>query len=515
MPPDKSSDIAAEPLRIQGLSLVQKGLLLVGMLLVLELSFFAVLIGLLRQAEHDIWKQWHSKKVLTQLADLNRSIIVSGSYVYMYGLSKDSSVKAQFERDLNNIPRQLASLKLLYAETPERKIDIAALDASMQQVTTLLARLMTVAEGNLSELNFLSPDDVTSQVKASINKVRSDLERLDEQEKQLLIQAPDAETQSRHGVERWLLAGVALNVVIAIALAILFTKGLTNRLAIVIDNTFRLSKKQELRQPLDGNDEIAYLDRTFHKMANGLEAVERLKQEFMSMITHDLRAPVASILCNLQAVTSGISGDVSDKAKSTIQRSERSCNRLLELINDLLDIDKLESGKFELSLEIARTADIVERAVESVQDLSTSKEIQIETAASDVEVYADADRLVQILVNLISNAIKFAPKKSTVKVSVLEIPGWSEFRVSDQGRGIPASHLKKIFDRFQQVEISDAKVKGGSGLGLAICKAIVEEHKGQLGAESQEGSGSTFWFRIPASNNDRTMPASLISTDSS
>ncbi len=508
MPPDKSPDLAAETPKIEGFSLVQKGLLLVGILLVLELSFFAGLISLLRQAEHDIWKQWHSKKVLTQLGDLNRSIIVSGSYVYMYGLSKDSSVKAQFERDLNNIPRQLASLKLLYAETPERKIDMAALDTSIKQVTTLLSRLMSIAEGNLSELSFLSSEDVSSQVKTSINTVRADLERMDEQEKQLLAQAPDAETQSRHGVERWLIAGVALNIVIALALAILFTKGLTSRLATVIDNTFRLAKKQLLREPLKGNDEIAYLDKTFHKMADDLGAVEKLKQEFISMITHDLRAPVAAILCNLQAVTSGMTGEIPEKAITTIQRSERSCNRLLELISDLLDIDKLESGMFDLAPGVSKAAEIVERSIESVQGLSSSKEIKIETAVLDTLVYADADRLVQVIVNLISNAIKFAPNKSVITVSVLEIPRWIEFRIKDQGRGIPASHLKKIFDRFQQVELSDAKVKGGSGLGLAICKAIVEAHHGQIGAESEEGNGATFWFRIPAEMSEPAQPSS-------
>jgi signal transduction histidine kinase len=117
---------------------------------------------------------------------------------------------------------------------------------------------------------------------------------------------------------------------------------------------------------------------------------------------------------------------------------------------------------------------------------------------SHINVNADGDRLVQVIVNLMSNACKFSPKGATVTVRVDEIPNWIEVKVIDRGRGIPAKFKNLLFQRFQQVEASDAKRKGGTGLGLAICKGIIEAHGGTIGVESEEGKGSVFWFRIPA-----------------
>ncbi|MGH9550050.1 MAG: sensor histidine kinase, partial [Terriglobales bacterium] len=123
--------------------------------------------------------------------------------------------------------------------------------------------------------------------------------------------------------------------------------------------------------------------------------------------------------------------------------------------------------------------------------------IKLEFQPTNSQVFADGDRLVQVLVNLISNACKFSPKGQTVTVSVEEIPNWVEIKVTDRGRGIPAKYKGLLFQRFQQVEASDARKKGGTGLGLAICKGIIEAHNGTIGVESEEGKGSVFWFRIP------------------
>jgi signal transduction histidine kinase len=178
---------------------------------------------------------------------------------------------------------------------------------------------------------------------------------------------------------------------------------------------------------------------------------------------------------------------------------------LIGLINDILDIEKLEAGKLDMVFDNSPMQDILERSEQSTGSFATANGVKLEIIPSDVIVYADGDRIVQVLVNLLSNAIKFSPRDATVTVYTEYAAGFVQVRVVDRGRGIPDKFKKLLFQRFQQVEASDAKKKGGTGLGLAICKGIIEQHGGQIGVESEEGKGSSFWFRIPPAKTDSTL----------
>ncbi len=170
---------------------------------------------------------------------------------------------------------------------------------------------------------------------------------------------------------------------------------------------------------------------------------------------------------------------------------------MIKLINDLLAIEKLESGLFSVSLDRIPLADVFAEAREAVAVFAGSRQVILNMVPTSLTVFGDEDRIVQVLVNLISNAVKFSEPGGTVSVEAAAAPGFVEVRVSDEGRGIPAQFQTAIFERFQQVDAGDAKVRGGTGLGLAISKAIVEQHKGTIGVTSREGQGSTFWFRLP------------------
>jgi signal transduction histidine kinase len=140
---------------------------------------------------------------------------------------------------------------------------------------------------------------------------------------------------------------------------------------------------------------------------------------------------------------------------------------------------------------------IVQQAVESLKELAESNGVKVEFENIEVELLADPDRLTQVLINLISHAIKYSESGQTVSIQRVDCQDWLEVRIIDQGRGIPASAQARIFERFQQVETDDSKRKGGTGLGLAICKSIIEQHGGSIGVESEPGKGSSFWFRLP------------------
>jgi len=229
--------------------------------------------------------------------------------------------------------------------------------------------------------------------------------------------------------------------------------------------------------------------------------VDRLKSEFVSTVSHELRTPLTSIRGSLGLLAAGVLGDLPQQARDIVLLAERNSVRLTALINDILDFERLDSGR--VAMEIAEVAlqPLFEQSLESVRPVADEQRIALVSLPTALRLRADADRIVQVLVNLLSNALKFSPADSEVLLwAEAEGEGRVRIFVRDQGPGIPDAFRQRIFERFAQVETSDKRGKGGTGLGLAICKAIVEHHGGRIGVDSEPGTpgtGSTFWFDLP------------------
>lgn len=227
--------------------------------------------------------------------------------------------------------------------------------------------------------------------------------------------------------------------------------------------------------------------------------LEKLKQEFYAMIAHDLRTPLMSAQMSLSVVNDGILGEVPPKIKTTIDRAENGIKRLTNLINDFLDFEKLQAGKFDLNLKPMYLSSLMERSASEVRGLADKYGLKIEIADEEAMTYADEERLIQVLINLLSNAIKFSPENEVIKINLENKGKEVLISVVDKGPGIPEelrNNLFKSFSMLKNNKPASTRIKG-TGLGLAICKMIVEQHGGTIGVDSKVGEGSTFWFKLP------------------
>ena len=227
------------------------------------------------------------------------------------------------------------------------------------------------------------------------------------------------------------------------------------------------------------------------------QKIEQMKSEFIGIVSHELRTPLTAIKMSLGLLKTGIYDKKPDKFQRMLDIALIDTNRLVNLVNDILDLERLESGRAILEKTRCQAADLMQQAVDGVQVIATPQHMMLTIVPTDAEVWAAADAIVQTLTNLLSNAIKFSPANSTITVSAECQTDVVLFQVSDQGRGIPADKLEAIFGRFQQVDASDARQKGGTGLGLAICRSIIEQHGGKIWVQSTLGEGSTFLFTLP------------------
>lgn len=227
--------------------------------------------------------------------------------------------------------------------------------------------------------------------------------------------------------------------------------------------------------------------------------IDRMKSEFVSIVSHELRTPLTSIRGSLGLVAGGVAGVLPDAAKNLVAIAKNNCERLIRLINDILDTEKIESGKMTLDMRELDLGALVAAAIESNEGFAAQHRVTLRLVApqESLRVRADADRLTQVLTNLISNAVKFSPAEGQVEIEVARRGERLRVEVRDHGQGIPAEFHDRIFQKFSQADSSDTRQKGGTGLGLNISKAIVERLGGEIGFESAAGAGTTFHFELP------------------
>jgi signal transduction histidine kinase/CheY-like chemotaxis protein len=302
------------------------------------------------------------------------------------------------------------------------------------------------------------------------------------------------------------------SIVFGLLLASMFLLGfLTLRLAARSRQQQRAIER--LTEALRRSHEYAEQQRSKLAQRSTLDTV---KDEFISTVSHELRTPLTSIRGALGLLSAGVLGKVDAKAQNLLRIASNNTERLIRLINDILDLERMDSGRAPLKLRRCSIYDLAREALDTMTAMADSAGIALDLMSSaprdSIYFDADPDRILQVLTNLLSNAIKFSAPGSTVSVQIDSDINSLLLRVVDHGRGIPLDKLEAVFDRFQQVEHGDASKKGGTGLGLAICRSIIQQHGGAIWAQpNQSAPGTTLWVQLSRSAraSDAAAPSAI------
>lgn len=487
------------------LSIVRKGLLAALLPIILQFVLIANLSVLLRQADLDNRLARESARMREQGHQLSDSLLLSLAFLQRYlNTGRDADLKG-YDDSSSKLRAQLTAPAAQVVTLEENELSTIAqqlmddLDKQKQQIRSIYFRLNELREiankNRETAASALSAENLNGRILSLSSAMQDRIVKFEAQ----TVALQKIQVQSRRVLNMYLIAAVALNFVIAVILASVFILGLTRRLTMLNDNIQRFSQGMPISEPRLGGDEIGRLDSAFHGLAKQLLEAQRLKQEFVSMVTHDLKTPLTSIHLFHQLLRNQAFGELPENAQVPLQSAERSTDRLLRLVNGLLDIEKLAAGQLKLHYVATNTSSIINQSIESIDEFAKEKQITISRPQDDFEVVADAERIVQVLVNLLGNAIKFSPENSSIQVNVSNAGGEDslEFEVLDSGCGIPVDQQASVFERYRQIESAEQSTNDGTGLGLSICKGIVEAHNGAIGAESRPSGGSRFWFRIP------------------
>jgi signal transduction histidine kinase len=264
-----------------------------------------------------------------------------------------------------------------------------------------------------------------------------------------------------------------------------------------------LNELEEKREQLEAaNRQLGLSNRELNEANAKLRELSAMKEEFLALTTHDLRSPLTVISGVINFFTSGRLGELTPEQRNMVSMMERNTQSLIELVNDLLDASKLESGTMRLDMSEVGLRPLVEDLRETMLPMAREKEIEIETAVPGElpPLRADRAKLRRVLVNLVSNALKFTPRGGRVEISATLDGGAAKVSVSDTGVGIPPEDIERLFDKYEQARSRATRSEKGTGLGLYITRQLVELHGGRIEARSEVGRGSTFSFTIPVAH---------------
>lgn len=479
--------------------ITQIGLILILVPLVFELVFVVLLTYLVSEVEFEMNRQAHVKEILFSAASISTLSTQCAANVGGYSVTHSGYFLDRFQQAQRKLKVDFDDLELRLKDDPYHLSKMREARASAERGLSLLDEMISVMNHGSAGTEMVTGSKFV-EVKQIVDSLTRKIKSITDDEAKLAEDSPRKVQQARRMAQVVLYIGVAINIVLAFAMVYFFSRQITSKLNRITDNAERVPKGLPLNPTLTGADEISKLDRAFHNMADELEQSRKMQQYLIAMVSHDLRSPLTSLQGVLTLLSVGAFGELPDKAKEKIESIDEDATRLIKLTNDLLDTERLSSGKLDLRLTDNNVAEVMTDAADAVRTFAEQHHVKVNVMPLDLQVKIDRERIQQVLVNLLTNAIKYSPSGSSVSVAGEGNAKSIKITVEDSGRGVPKEFQSRIFEKFQQVEDADSTVKGGKGLGLAICKSIIEEHGGKIGVVSEPGKGAKFWFELPVGN---------------
>lgn len=489
-------------------SLRRKWLLLALPLLMSQIIFGVTILSLFTQIQQELESEYQSWNLVAKATLITTSFVRRVGAMAAYRMTSDPDLFKQRSKHQRETRESFDEFKKeLGDRTEENRVLLSTIDTNLKKMDVFVAKgfnkpLQLAVEESMSK-------EEAVEFQSAFEGVLNPIERLIAQQNELQNQTRQFALETRRKIESVFVIALGVSVVSAILLMLSVYFMLIRRLTHLLEVSRALSERRPLGPLLGGTDELATLDRILHFVDERFSRFESFKRRSAQVIGSDLLLSLGTIRDGMQSLVDN--EQLSEKALQRVQNVINDCSRLVRMVEDLMSARTMGSGRFDLKIQSTTSDEIVDAAVVSVEQLAQRSKIRIEKIGENVELECDRDRMIQVLINFLSNAIKFSPPESAVKIQVEDINDTVEFCVIDEGRGVPEEKIGLLFQRFEQSSTSDWKDKGGSGLGLYICKTIVEQHGGEIGLDSEEGVGSTFWIDLPRQSlNSRSSDESCL-----
>ncbi len=435
-----------------------------------------------------------------RILDLKRrladSILSQMGYEKKYIITKDAHFHDQFLSSRDDFNKYLTQAFLI-ADTQPKKESLDRVKANYDQYAALILAEAGEIAGRRSY-----PKNLYEQNKRKLmERVLEELRTLEEGSYRDIYARIEALNEASGSSRRLTILMSVIAIVLVICTSFFATRSITKPLMVLIDKTKEVSRgifKGDL--DIASPPEVSELTRAFNVMCDKLKGVERMKSDFFSTMSHELRTPLTSIKEGIGLLQDGVGGSISDKQKRLLSILSEETYRLIGLVNSLLDLSKMEEGMMTYDFRNDYLSPLIQRVITEMGPLIEAKKIQLHTAINEAlpVLRLDRERILQVLRNLIGNAVKFTPEGGEVRIDARPQDAGVQFSVKDTGPGIPKENLTAIFEKFNQLPVKRSEWMKGTGLGLAIVKHIITAHGGRVWAESEPGQGSTFVFMLPS-----------------
>ena len=418
----------------------------------------------------------------------------------IYMLNNDSKIRPVVLKNFEAVDHEVSVLATLLADADDERLGCLKnwrklLRGFSTQVKTFHVENKTKLSNKLMEnIKVFRP----LQKKAL--KIRAQARKIFDSENQETQALREQQQESRQKITQILFVGLIANFFVSMLMFVAFSRDVSSRLKRVVQNAADLGRTEKtLPDLLPGKDELAYLDLILRHTKEKLNFAAQERATMMKLIAEDMQNPLKEAQSALRSFRQEKGSDLNDRMNKQLKRGQSNIDRVLLLIKDLLTMETLETGKVGLERSQVQLVELVDESLAIVASLAADKKIQLANECSNVEIWVDRARLIQTLINYLSNAIKFSSAETKIVVSNSLSDDRVRVNVIDQGPGMDEQTRQRVFERFFQAE--GAEKKQGYGLGLAICSLIIESHDGKLGVDSELGKGSCFWFELSTKNS--------------